>query len=261
MAYPALPPLASNPTAQQLAAAMARAPDCASCPSDVVIVLQIYVYRSWVQVRTVKYYVAYFAGLSDAILADGISTLRAIVNAIPTPDALLNSLLGYLTCPLTPLALTALMAEASGDQTIWSPIGKSGEAIAQDIRMFFLQYGRDLKARWKGLLRNTPQWRLLRRVVEMLENVENLKLDAFRLAHATLICTTIESLCPDIYRGSIFQTFIEEATGFSMTEIVPSGLRGRVNDAARLISEAQTKLNLWAQAATGRTIPTFPVMP
>lgn len=208
---------------------------CGTCPDAVTFTLRSKVEIALDQVRSIKELsFNYNRALQDvAGLAEGV--VASIAAAIPdVPGLDFGDILGYLTCPLTPLALA---------------LGNLNEFTELDPRVQL--------ARLRGLIRAEIEYARrgfedalaqidFRNVVDIARKYVNeflrIRFDAVAFAEAVVITATVYAVCgEDEYVEGPYLDFANEVQDFSLTGGVPSSLDVNVAAIVQRLLEAETK--------------------
>lgn len=231
-------------TAAELAAQIEPSYGCPNCEDQVLSALARRTLVALRQVRSLKSYTEQFASLGDVVLRQAVDDVRTLVNAIPTPVPItFASIPTYITCPLLPLAVDVVDIASLQKLDPRSQLDR--------IRQLTAGWVGEVRANYERALKQLDTWQTVRLFKTYVDAIKRFGLDATALADAVLIATSVQTVCPDTYPGSVFEEFVEETTGFSVTGIVPSGLAGHAGDLATSLGEAEVKFTGWAIVAAG----------
>ena len=239
------------PTPEELAQTIVPAYGCAACEDQILSRLSRQITESYRQVVAIKAYTKQFANLGDIVLAETVRQVLVLVNVIPPPVPItFLNIATFLTCPLLPLAIeaediAAITALTSKDQL-------------DRIRQLYVPWVSEMKANYERALKQLAVWDTVRLFKTFLDAIKRFRMSAWRFADDLLVATTVQVVCPDAYKDSIFEAFVDATTDFSVTGIAPSGLKGHANDLVQALGEAQVKLTGWSIVAAGGTLPVSP---
>lgn len=161
-------------------------------------------------------------GLFNAAVGDSVGAVGADLDQanseIPLPLDLDDpaSLLSYLTCPLTPLALGF---QSAGDLT-------SLDQTALVTKVKGLTKGELDQARknYDVQLDASSNAKLIKIARTYVKELLRLDFNQATFAQAVLITAVVQDLCPDEYEEGPYQDFANVASQISFTGGVPSGL-------------------------------------
>lgn len=190
---------------------------CGTCPDEVVSVLRSRVRRELDKLVAIIRMTSFFNDAIGAIAGVGVSAVNAAVGAIPSPLSLdFLSLLGYLTCPLTPLALgvDAIEDVSSGDRnTQLKAIQSLGTGTIDKSRRAY-----------EDTLNNSPNAKLIRQSRKYERSLRQIGFNAESFAEAVLITATVQSVCDDDEFEDVFERFAVQSSSFSFVGGVPGTL-------------------------------------
>lgn len=190
---------------------------CGTCPDEVISVLRTRVRRELDKLVAIIRMTAFFNDALGAIAGIGVSAVNAAVNAIPLPVSLdFLSLLGYVTCPLTPLALGL---DEISDLT-------NGDLNTQLKAVQSLGVGTIDKSRraYEQTLNDSPSAKLIRQSRKYERSLRQISFNAISFAEAVLITATVQSVCDDDEFDDVFEAFAIASQDFSFVGGVPATL-------------------------------------
>ena len=147
----------------------------------------------------------------------GAEDVGNAVSAIPSPVSTnFLEILGYITCPLTPLALGL---GGISDLT-------DGDLNSQLKALQGLQVGTIDKARreYEQTLDNSPNSKLIRQSRKYERSLRQIGFNAQSFAEAVLITATVQSVCDEQEFDDIFGNFAVLSVDFSFVGGVPGTL-------------------------------------
>ena len=164
----------------------------------------------------------------------GAEDVGNAVSAIPSPVSTnFLDLLGYVTCPLTPLALGV---DAISDLT-------DGDLNNQVKAIQRLQTGTIDKARreYEETLNNSPNSKLIRQSRKYERQLRQIGFDEESFAEAVLITATVQSVCDDDEFDDVFEQFAVLSQNFSFVGGVPGTLDNNLAAMIQRLSQGELK--------------------
>lgn len=213
---------------------------CGTCPDAVTFTLRRLVQDQLDNVRSIKSLTdSLNRALQDiASLADfDIQSLLDNIPAVPSID--FTDILGYLTCPLTPLALALDLTQIQALDPVvqLQKLKRLAQAEIEQARRAF-----------EDALNASPFNQLIRIAQRFAAEITRIRFDEIRFAEAVLITATVLAVCgEDEYVEGPYQDFANEVQDFSFVGGVPADLD---NNVATIVQKlVQSELNFKAAAA------------
>lgn len=217
-------------------------PACAGCPDSVTYTLRDVVQIELDKVRAIKNLSTVVSRALQDVAGLAIDAVDAALDLIPTlPGLDFSEILGYLTCPLLPLALAIDFEEFSSilDPTVQlQRIKQLGRASLNNARRAFEDFldASDFK-QVIGLARRYAG------------EFTRIKFDATSFAKAIVISATVLAVCgEEEYAAGPYLEFANELVGFSLTGGVPTGIDVNVAALLQRLIEAETRFKAAALA-------------
>lgn len=190
---------------------------CGTCPDAVISVLRTRVRAELNKLVAVTRMTSFFNDALGDVAGIGVTDVGNAVDAIPSPVSTnFLDLLGFVTCPLTPLALGL---GAISDLT-------DGDLNTQLKAVQSLGTGTIDKARreYEQTLSNSPNSKLIGQCRKYDRQLRQIGFDALSFAEAVLITATVQSVCDDDEFDDIFEDFAVLSVDFSFVGGVPGTL-------------------------------------
>lgn len=222
---------------------------CSNCPAQVINVIagqvsDILGRVERMQELTVNFNAAFLRTLTVTIQDD----LNAWIAAIPLPPVIdLTSILAYLTCPLTPLALNIdplLLANMDPRQLYYLLVDEWNQT-AIDVNAAYIQSTANLNSA-----------RLIQFAQLYMQELYQTMGDPFEfqlnLATATGYTAYISQVCPDLYINPQypFAAFTAAITDFTFNGLLPNGIDPAVLPVLNMVVEAETRILGWKTLLT-----------
>ena len=218
-------------------------PSCGTCPDAVTFTLRRIVQDQLDNVRSIK-------SLTDALsraLQDiaGLADLdiTGLLDGIPDIPAIdFTDILGYLTCPLTPLALALDLSQIQAlDPTV--QLQKLKRLAQSEIEQ--------ARATFEDALTASPYRQLINIARRFATEITRIRFDEVRFAEAVLISATVLAVCgTDEYQDGPYQDFANEVQDFSFVGGVPADLETNVAAIVQKLVQSELKFKAAAAALT-----------
>jgi len=207
---------------------------CGTCPDTVISVLRTIVRKELDKLTAIVRMTSFFNDAIGDVASVGVSDVNAAVTAIPSPVSInFIDILGYLTCPLTPLALG--IGELA-DLT-------SGDLNNQLKALQALQTGTIDKARrsYETALNGSVNAKLIRQSRKYEKSLRQINFDPTSFANAVLITATVQSVCDQQEFDDVFTTFATLSSSFSFTGGVPATLNSNLAAMIQKLGNGEAK--------------------
>lgn len=215
---------------------------CGNCPDAVTFTLRDIVQTELDKVRAIKNLSTVVSRALADVAALAVGVLDAALDLIPTlPGIDFSEILGYLTCPLTPLALAVdfdQFASALDPTVQLQRIKALGRASLNAARREFEAFldASDFK-QVIGLARRYAG------------EFTRIKFDPVSFSKAIVISATVLAVCgQEEYEQGPYLEFANELTDFSLNAGIPSGIDGNVAALLQRLIEAESRFKLAALA-------------
>ena len=215
---------------------------CENCPDAVTFTLRDIVQTELDKVQALKNLSTVVSRALQDVAALAIETVDAALELIPTlPGLNFSEILGYLTCPLTPLALAVDFEQFASalDPTVQLQRIKSlGRASLNASRRAY-----------EDFLAASDFRQVIGLARRYSGEFTRIKFDAVSFAKAIVISATVLAVCGQTeYQEGPYQEFANELTTFSLTGGIPSGIDVNVAALLQRLIEAETRFKLAALA-------------
>ena len=212
---------------------------CPGCPDAVTQTLRDKVQRELDKLNAILAMSNIFSDSINAAAANAFAAIDDAVAAIPNPVGVGSFLdiLGYVTCPLTPLALGL---DGLSDLTDTDP-------NTQLKKLRALGEGEISAARraYERTLNIDPHAAVVRQIRKYEQQLRNITFDAASFAEATLIAATVFVVCgQEEFNEGPFNAFAIASQGFSFTAGVPSTLDTNIALTVSRLAEGEAKFAL-----------------
>ena len=243
-------PLASSPTKyvrpDELARQLIQETGCSYCPEPVLSTLREYISEPYKAFRDVKKLSTILKVAATSLTTEALAALKIIVDAIPFP-LVLNpiDILKYLTCPLTPLAITV-------DPTLINQIDP--RTLIAKIRSQLAAYVAEIEDNFEEALRKLEVWTTIKTVRDFIKACMRTILSRPRgLLDAVIVCGLVQATCPKVYKDSVFNDFMDIFTTFDTSSVLPlpADFTGPLKEACVLLATAYMKIAAWTIVAGG----------
>lgn len=221
---------------------------CGTCPDSVTFTLRNIVQGELDKVRGIKNKTQLFSrALSDvaALADDSINAAQVSIPTVPQID--FTDILGYLACPLTPLALAVddLSALTALDpQTQLRRLMNLGKAEIDKSR-------RD----YEDLLDAADTNQLIGLARKYANEFVRVRFDSGTFAKAILIASTVLAVCGTAeYTDGPYLDFANEIDGFSLVGGLPADLDNNVATIVQKLVSAEVTFKAQVQALTSLSI-------
>jgi len=227
------------------------------CPDIVITVLQAYVSRELGKVRQAKFYENALNAAVGSITVDTVAKIEGIVDIIPDPIGIsFTDLVSYITCPLFPTALAIKQYEASRTAQDETALLDTFQGIDPETQKKLIEgmardYSSQLESDYRDGIQGLDEAPAIGLAQQYQDELKSIDLDADSLAIATTAATQVQTTCPAVFAGSVFEEFLAETTDFSINAGVSSGVGGGLGDVLSLMAQATVKLEGWKQIAAG----------
>lgn len=215
---------------------------CENCPDAVTFTLRDIVQTELDKIQALKNLSTVVSRALQDVAALAIETIDAALELIPTlPGLNFSEILGYLTCPLTPLALAVDFEQFAStlDPTVQLQRIKSlGRASLNASRRAY-----------EDFLAASDFRQVIGLARRYSGEFTRIKFDAVSFAKAIVISATVLAVCGQTeYQEGPYQEFANELTTFSLTGGIPSGIDVNVAALLQRLIEAETRFKLAALA-------------
>jgi hypothetical protein len=200
----------------------------------VVSVLRTRVRRELDKLTAITRMTSFFNDAVGDVAGVGVSDVNSAVGAIPSPVSTnFLDLLGYVTCPLTPLALGL---DAISDLT-------NGDLNTQLKAVQSLGTGTIDKSRraYESTLNNSVNAKLIRQSRKYERQLRQIGFNQESFAEAVLITATVQSVCDDDEFDDVFEQFAQLSQGFSFVGGVPGTLDNNLAAMIQQLSAGELK--------------------
>jgi len=208
---------------------------CGTCPDAVTQVLRKRVRAATDKLAALLDATNFFNDAFGAVAGVAVAAVDAAVDSIPTPVSFdFLDILGYVTCPLTPLAL--------GLGGIDELTDLDPSVQAQKIKG--LGSGDIARARrnYEAVLNNSPHAKLIKQARRYEQKLRRLDFTASVFAEALLIAATVQTVCDQgEFEEGGFQAFAQLADGFSFTGGVPATLDPNLAALLQRLAQGEAK--------------------
>lgn len=190
---------------------------CGTCPDNVVSVLRTRVRQELDKLTAITRMTSFFNDAIGEVAGIGAEDVGNAVEAIPSPVSTnFLDILGYVTCPLTPLALG--LDEVS-DLT-------DGDLNSQLKALQGLQKGTIDKARreYEQTLSNSPNSKLIGQSRKYERQLRQIRFNSASFSEAVLITATVQSVCDQQEFDDVFVDFAVLSADFNFVGGVPGTL-------------------------------------
>lgn len=177
---------------------------------------------------------SFFNDAIGSVAGIGAEDVGNAVTAIPSPVSTnFLDIIGYVTCPLTPLALGV---GALSDLT-------DGELNTQLKKLQGLQKGTIDKARreYEQTLNNSPNAKLIQQSRKYDRQMRQIGFNDESFAEAVLITATVQSVCDAQEFDDVFESFARLSVDFSFVGGVPGTLDTNLAAMMQRLGEGETK--------------------
>lgn len=177
---------------------------------------------------------SFFNDAIGSVAGIGAEDVGNAVTAIPSPVSTnFFDIIGYVTCPLTPLALGV------GALTDFT----DGELNTQLKKLQSLQTGTIDKARreYEQTLNNSPNAKLIGQSRKYERQLRQIQFNEASFAEAVLITATVQSVCDDQEFDDIFGEFAILSSDFSFVGGVPGTLDTNLAAMMQRLSAGEAK--------------------
>lgn len=187
---------------------------------------------------------ALLANLASTVV-DDLSTLVGLIPDPPTLD--LTDLIGFIACPLTPMALGIDFSHLS----TWD-----GRQIALIFRRYLRCQAVVVQVNYEDALNQLKSAEVVLQIQRYVREVHRAIQDitAFTLELPINIghCLAIQQICPEIYSNAIypFAALISATTDWSFDGVLPSGIDPTAISFVTPVAEAELKLCAWKNLST-----------
>ncbi len=208
---------------------------CGTCPDAVVRTLRRRVNDALGQVRAIRSLSGAFSRVLQDVAGLAADEVSSAVNGIPTvPGIGLDDILGYLTCPLTPLAI-ALEPEDFEALDPRVQLSKLKELIGSEVDA--------ARASYEGALDNSVYAGVLSIARRYANEFIRIGFDEVVFAEAILVAASVLALCgEEEYTSGGYVEFANEIEGFSLTGGLPSDMDPNTAAVTQRLIEGETKL-------------------
>ena len=215
---------------------------CRTCPDAVIYTLRDIVQTELDKVRALKNLSTTVSRALQDVALLAIETVDAALNLIPTiPGLDFSEILGYLTCPLTPLALAVDFDQFASalDPTVQLQRLKSlARATLNATRREF-----------EAFLDASDFRQVIGLARRYAGEFTRVKFDVVSFSKAIVISATVLAVCgEEEYTEGPYLEFANELTTFSLTAGIPSGIDSNVAVLLQKLIEAETRFKLAALA-------------
>ena len=206
---------------------------CGTCPDAVTFTLRRIVQTQLDSLRSIKSLTDVFSNALKDIAGLADVDAASLLDAVPeVPSIGIDDILGYLTCPLTPLAVAL-------DPSSFSNLDPSVQL--QKLRSLSRATIEQARASFESGLDASPYKQVMGISRKYVGEMTRLRFDAEGFASAVVIAGTILALCPDEYEAGPYLDFANEAQGFSFTGGLPSDLDPNVAALVQKLLLAETQ--------------------
>lgn len=218
-------------------------PSCGTCPDAVTFTLRRIVQEQLDNVRSIK---SLTDSLSRALqdiagLADlDIQGLLDGIPEIPTID--FTEILGYLTCPLTPLALALDITQIQA---------LDPNVQLQKLKRLAQSSIEQARAAFETALDESPFRQLINIARRFATEITRIRFDEIRFAEAVLVSATVLAVCgTGEYEAGPYLEFANEVQDFSFVGGVPADLDANVAAIVQKLVQSELKFKAAAAALT-----------
>jgi hypothetical protein len=225
-----------------------------TCPAVVYSFLSQFVQDEMAKVTQVQWAVNSVLNIEGALTSVTVAAVNEIVDLIPDPVPIdLQTIMDLLTCPLTPAAVGVFFYRRYRQQVDLADVALNFQNLSWDTQKawaeeFLRAYVQQLNFDFTVRLRGLAQWVLVRNCYQFVEMLYTISSTPESLAIASNICLQVKTLTPDIYYGSIFESFDQAVADFSFTANLPTNLTGMTRQVTEAIQRGTMKLTAWRQA-------------
>ncbi len=223
---------------------------CADCPELVVGFLAREVQLTLNRVLRIKELTNEFNGLFRDLAPAILDDLTGFVAAIPAPPVFnLSSIVGFFTCPLTPLAVADFI-------NINDLTTADVQTVAKVMKRLFKAESGKVIADSEDRFRNLRSYRPLSLMRLFLQATKLTvgDLPEFTTEYPVNLarCLLVRDQCPEIYDSDDrpFKFLVQAVTDWNFDGILPSGIESNAEPVMRLLATAEVKLAAWASLGT-----------
>ena len=217
---------------------------CGTCPDAVTFTLRNIVQQELDKVRAIKNKTNLFSRALQDIAALADDAINSALQAIPTiPTIDFTDILGYLTCPLTPLAL------ALGDLSELTDLDPQTQ-LRRLMNLFKSTIDR-ARRNYEDALSAADTNQLIGLARKYANEFVRLRFDPVTFSQAILISATVFAVCGlDEYTEGPYLDFANEIQGFSLVGGLPADLDNNVAAIVQKLIGAEQVFKAQLQALT-----------
>lgn len=217
---------------------------CSNCPDAVTFTLRDIVQTELDNVRSIKNLSTSISRALQDVAQLAVDTVERAIDLIPVlPGLDFTEILGYLTCPLTPLALAVDFEQFANalDPTVQLQRLKAlGRSVLNNARREF-----------EAFLAASDYRQIIGIARKFANEFLRIRFNPVSFAKAVVISATVLAVCgQEEYEAGPYLEFANELTNFSLTGPIPSGLDVNVSALLQRLIEAETRFKTAALALT-----------
>lgn len=217
---------------------------CESCPDAVTFTLRDVVQTELDNIRSIKNLSTAISRALQDVAQLAVDTVERAIDLIPVlPGLDFSEIIGYLTCPLTPLALAVDFDQFASalDPTVQLQRLKAlGRSVLNNARREF-----------EAFLDASDYRQVIGIARKFANEFLRIRFNPASFAKAVVISATVLAVCGrEEYEAGPYLEFANELTNFSLTGPIPSGLDVNVSALLQRLIEAETRFKTAALALT-----------
>lgn len=217
---------------------------CSNCPDAVTFTLRDIVQTELDNIRSIKNLSTSISRALQDVAQLAVDTVERAIDLIPVlPGLDFTEILGYLTCPLTPLALAVDFEQFASalDPTVQLQRLKAlGRSVLNNARREF-----------EAFLAASDYRQIIGIARKFANEFLRIRFNPASFAKAVVISATVLAVCgQEEYEAGPYLEFANELTNFSLTGPIPSGLDVNVSALLQRLIEAETRFKTAALALT-----------